>query len=481
MTIRSAQTLIFSKLSVSNPPVRGLLSTSVMLIAARVAGLGASFGGQILVARLLAPEGLGIFYFATSIAYVVSMVAAFGYPAIAVRFISRYRMRANGALMAAFVNRAQRDTALVAFAAMAVVLMLAVIIPGDVTTRLAVGAAALGIPACALSRIYASVALAIRQFALSYVLNLLWRPLLFLFLMGLAAILFSAPSPVMAASAFSFVAVIIVTLQFVGLIRHFPSMADLVPSDRRIAYQWRLASAPLLILAAFSTLISDLNLALLGAIIPKSDVAVLGVCLKLAILVDYVVSLIHEIVAPDISDALARKQTSLIEIAVARANIAAIAATVGATVGVALFGQYILAAFGPDFVRAYPILLTLVATQVIRAAFGPSVLTLISAGAQKSVVIVFAITIVTSALGNLVFVPIFGLAGAAAVFTVMTVYWTASLALALKRNAIPRVDIAASFGVLRRTLMNFGSLIGGVATTSTSVHPRNGGYIHAKD
>ena len=473
MTIRAAQAAIFTKIMPSRRPGRSLLSTSVLLMGARVVGLGAGFATQILLARVLAPEGLGIFYFATSIAYVVGMVAAFGYPVIAVRFISRYRTRGKTALKEGFVNRAQRDTAFVAFAAMVAVIILAAIIPGDIATRLAVAVAALAIPALALSRIYASVALAIRQFSLSYVLNLLWRPLLFLAAMGLAAIFISAPSPIMAAAAFSLVAVIIVTLQLIGLLRHFPNIINSISPDRRLVYQWRVASAPLLVLAAFSTLINDLNLALLGAIIPKSDLAVFGVCLKLALIVEYAVSLIHELVAPDISDALPRKQTSLIEVSAARANVAAMATTLGASVGVAIFGHYILALFGSDFVRAYPILLVLVATQIIRAAFGPTVLTLISAGAQKSVVLVFSVAIIIFVLGNLALVPTFGLVGAAAAFATMTALWTASLAFILRRKTAMRTDIAASFGVLRRMPLSFASLIGGVPANSVPAHPYN--------
>lgn len=456
-------------ISLSTRPFSGLFSTSALLMAARVVGLGAGFATQILLARLLQPEGLGIFYFATSIAYVVSMVAAFGYPVVAVRFISRYRTRGKLALKQAFVNRAQRDTAIVSIIAMAAVMLLAATVPGDITTRLAVAAAAIGIPAWALSRIYASVAGAIRQFSLSYVLNLLWRPILFLLVFGLAAMVFATPSPIMASGVFSFVAVVIVALQFKGLLRYFPGIVEPIDADRRQIYQWRLASAPLLILAGFSTLINDLNLALLGTIVSKTDLAMFGVCLKLAVVVEYAVSLIHELSAPDISDALARKQATVIESVVARANIAAVGATLLALVGVAVFGRFILSMFGPDFVRALPILTVLVACQLVRAAFGPSMLTLISTGAQKNVVVVFSVAIVGYSLGNLVLVPMFGLDGAAAAFAVMTGFWTVALALVARCKIGLRLDIAASVGVLRRSPISLASFISGGA----ALHPRN--------
>jgi O-antigen/teichoic acid export membrane protein len=449
--------------------VGGVFSMSMMFMAARVVGLVAGFGAQILLARMLAPEGLGIFYFATSIAYVVSMVAAFGYPVIAVRFISRYRTRGNDMLKAAFVNRAQSDTAIVSFAIMAVVLVLTAVISGDSMTRYAIAAAALAIPALALSRIYGSVAGAIREFALSYMLNLLWRPLLFLAVMGLIGLVFAVPSPVMAACAFSFVSAVIVTLQFVGLLKHFPKLAErTAAADRRVVFQWRVASAPLLILAAFSTLINDLNLALLGTIVSKSDLAVFGVCLKLALIVEYAVSLIHELAAPDVSDALARKQSATVDSAIARINVMAVGATFAAVIGTIVLGRFVLSVFGPDFVRAYPILLMLIVSQFIRAAFGPSMLTLISAGAQKSVVKVFSVAIVGFAAGNMMLVPMFGLIGAGAAFVLMTAFWTAALALIAKRKVGLRLDIAHSVGVIRRNSTSLASFIGGAAA-----RPRN--------
>lgn len=454
------------KLSLGGRLMGGLFSTSVLLMAARVVGLLAGFGTQILLARMLEPEGLGIFYFATSIAYVVSMIAAFGYPVIAVRFISRYRTRGNDILKAAFVNRAQMDTAIVSFAGMAVVMLLAAIIPGDVTTRLAVGAAAIAIPALALSKIYASVAGAIREFALSYMLNLLWRPVLFIVVIGAVAIAMAHSSAIMAALVFSFVSVVIVALQFKGLMAHFPRLTGAVPADRRQVMQWRIASAPLLILAAFSTFINDLNMALLGAIVSKPDLAVFGVCLKLALIVEYAVSLIHELAAPDISDALVRKQSSTVDLAVARVNVMAVFAALASVIGVVIFGRLVLSMFGPDFVRAFPILLMLVVSQFIRAAFGPSMLTLIAAGAQKNVVIVFSIAIVGFALGNLVLVPMFGLIGAGAAFVVMTGFWTAALALISTRKLGLRLDIAASIGVWKKSPMTLVQFVSGAATRS---------------
>ena len=115
--------------------------------------------------------------------------------------------------------------------------------------------------------------------------------------------------------------------------------------------------------------------------------------------------------------------------------------------------------FGSDFVRAFPILLMLVVSQFIRAAFGPSMLTLISAGAQRNVVIVFLIAIVGFSIGNLILVPIFGLIGAGAAFVAMTAFWTSALALISSRKLGLRLDIAASMGVWQRSTMTLANFV----------------------
>ena len=72
------------------PALRKLLtSPTVALLVIRLGGAGAGFLSQLVLARLLAPQDLGLFFAATSLAVVASTVVAFGYPEIAPRFIAR--------------------------------------------------------------------------------------------------------------------------------------------------------------------------------------------------------------------------------------------------------------------------------------------------------------------------------------------------------------------------------------------------------
>ncbi|WP_141700704.1 hypothetical protein [Methyloceanibacter superfactus] len=89
-----------------------------------------------------------MFYSVTSLAAVVGLVAAHGYPAIAPRFMSRYREQGKDRLIAAFVARARKDAAVYVAFATAGVLAIALWWPSlSFEARLATAAAALSIPA----------------------------------------------------------------------------------------------------------------------------------------------------------------------------------------------------------------------------------------------------------------------------------------------------------------------------------------------
>ncbi|MEZ5873873.1 MAG: hypothetical protein R3D30_03300 [Hyphomicrobiales bacterium] len=96
-----------------------------MLSLARVAGALAGFATQVVLARTLHASALGVFYSVTSLAAVVGLVAAHGYPTIAPRFMSRYREQGKEGWIAAFVTRARKDAALLAAIATACALAVA--------------------------------------------------------------------------------------------------------------------------------------------------------------------------------------------------------------------------------------------------------------------------------------------------------------------------------------------------------------------
>ena len=230
---------------------RRLIPASALVLVVRLGGAGAGFLIQLILARLLTPEALGTFFSATSLAAVLALLAAWGYPNIAPRFISRYRERKNPRLVAGFLLHAVRDIAITSLLAGSAVIVIAYFWP-DTTTdnRLAFIMAGVAVPIMAIVTLNAGTAGAIRAFGLSYVPEALVRPLLFLGVLGLLIVLKKSLTVELVIALFFGITAIIALGQFL-ILRHILALG---PDRRppRLVRIWRAEALPLVIVALFT-------------------------------------------------------------------------------------------------------------------------------------------------------------------------------------------------------------------------------------
>jgi O-antigen/teichoic acid export membrane protein len=419
---------------------RRLGSTASLLSFARIAGAVAGFATQVVLARALQASALGLFYSVTSMAALVSLIAAHGYPAIASRFLSRYREKGRQALIAAFVAKARRDATLYVAIATGGVVAFALLWPGLGTeARLAIVAAALSIPGSAAIRINGALAAAIRRFALSYLPDTCIRP--FILLAGVALLL-ALGVPLSAASVTFLLALILALLalvQYLMLAEDLPRRAA-QPAPSRLIKVWQREAKPLIIVALFVYFFADVDILIVTPLISSAETAAIGLCLKLAMLIGFVVQIAHQVVVPDLSDARARKDPVAIRAALVKALAFPLAITFAATLFVALFGERLLALFGPEFTSAKLPLLILMGSQLARALFGPSVQLLTVVGAQKENAALAIAALVVLVLANVVLAPLYGVLGAALAVAIGTLFWLVASAIVLDRLSGLRTD-----------------------------------------
>ena len=451
--------------SLSRPSVQGntwiaslltqagrLVTTSSLLSLARVAGALAGFVTQVVLARTLHASALGVFYSVTNLAAVVGLVAAHGYPAIAPRFMSRYREQGKDGLIAAFVSRARKDSGVYVIIATVAVLAFGLFWPSlSVEARLATIAAALSIPANAALRLNGSLAVAIRRFALAYLPDTCIRP--FVLLAGIVALI-AAGVTLTAANVTALLTVVFVGLalvQYLLLRKDIPQSegvaeAQEVPS--RLVKIWRREAKPLILVALFTYFFADVDILLVTPLLSNADTAIVGLCLKLALLVGFAVQVAHQVVVPDLADAHARKQHGVIRGVVLKALGFPIAVTVAALVIVALWGETILSLFGPEFTGAKVPLLILLGCQFARAVFGPNVPLLTVIGAQRQNAALAVSALVVLGLANLALAPAYGVLGAALAVAIATVFWLTACSIVLVRLSGLRTDAVYLLGWL---------------------------------
>lgn len=357
-------------------------SASSLLFAARIAGAAAMFGAQILLARMTSVDTLALFFLATSLITVAGTVAALGYPYIVTAYMGRYGEGRHAKQLRAFVAASRLDGVL-AGSLLALVLAIGILIyPGLSWNERATFLVALpAIPAIALSRTNGAVGRARSLLAVSYLPTIFWRPLVFLVLALLATAVFHLTDALTLVALFAVIAIASALTQGRGL-REGEQQLPTPAADKRLARLWRRAAFPFIAISIAELLIVDLDLLLAGAVLPRAELAVFGVCLKLAFFASFVVDVVHELVAPELARRYAQHDGAGVQKNIVFANLAAVGSTVAMVIGAALLGRFALSIFGPEYVVGAPVLLTLVAVPAVNALGGPHVALLTLKGAQ---------------------------------------------------------------------------------------------------
>jgi O-antigen/teichoic acid export membrane protein len=97
-------------------------------------------------------------------------------------------------------------------------------------------------------------------------------------------------------------------------------------------------------------------------------------------------------------------------------------------------GRPLLALFGPGFTEGFPILFVMVIGVLARASVGPAETLLTMAGQQTASAWVYGTTLVVALLLHSIFVPIYGVWGAAFAMAATLIFESVVLAGAVKRR-----------------------------------------------
>ncbi len=417
-----------------------LASTSSWLTGARLAGALAGFAAQVVLARALKADALGLFYSVTSAAAILGLIAAQGYPAIAPRFMSRYHALGRPGWVSAFIARARSDTAFYVAVATGSLLGVAWLWPGfSQEARLALTAAAMSIPAGASIRVNGAFAIVIRRFALAYLPDTCIRPFLLLggvlLLLGLGVTL-TAPKVTW---LLTFIVTALALAQYL-IVREAFTLQAVPKSAKRLVRIWQAEAKPLIVVALFTNFFGDVDILMVTPLLSSAETAVLGLCLKLSLLVGFAVQVSHQVVVPDLADARTAKDDGAIRVALVKALGFPLLMSLGALAVVIFFGERVLSIFGPEFEGAKLPLIILMACNVARALFGPSVSLLTVVGAQRENAALAIGSLVVLAVANLVLAPLYGVLGASIAVALATLAWLIGSAIVLGRRDGLRTD-----------------------------------------
>ena len=444
-----------------------LLQGSAIVILARLAGAAIGLLIQIILARSIASEQLGLVFIALAIANIGSVVAALGYPSVSVRFIRRYHVKGFQILSKHFRKQSIKEVVL--FSAF-LMMVLAQIISLNLQAIKEDNALYLGIfmiPIFALLALNGGFANAYKRLDISYVPDVFIRPFLWLVFISIclgAGLSLEAEGVLLSA----FIATLIAL--FIQFLWMNSSLEKTIVLQRKqstlikpqLLKLWRLAALPMIAMTLLTNMIFDIDVMVLSFLISNSEIAQFGIAFKIAFLIGFGVHIIQQAVYPKIAEAYTLKNLFLMRMEILNSVVPATVGALFSMIIVIILGQWILSLFGAEFEAAYTALMLLTFCSLIRAIGGPVSQILVLAGKQKQMLIGYGSGLILLVGLNVILVPLFGVDGAALALVGSTVYWSAYLSIAAFKATNVRADGFARDALKYKLLQNVPFLKSGV-------------------
>jgi O-antigen/teichoic acid export membrane protein len=393
------------------------LATATMTSGAIwAAGTMATFSVGVVLARQLGADGYGIYGTAIALVTLLAVPAQLGLPLLATREVSSARVRGRADEVAALAWWFALAVGVTSLLLATALWVCAEALPLAPSLRPALTAAAILLPALALSALATSLLRGQERVVTSQLLDVLVRPLVFVTALLVWSQPLGAPGAI---GAQTLTAVGITTIGFALFHVRLPRAAGRSPPRLRA---WTAAALPMTLLEAMRALEGTYSILLASYAASITDAGLLRVAMACSAVVSVPISLQNIVVGPFLASAYAVGERQRLAQIVAGSTIFMTVSVGAATLAVAVVGRWMLPlAFGADFVGAYWPLLVLSCNQLLAAAFGPSAMLLSMTGHERVVARAFMASVMAAVATGLVLTPLFGAVGAAASILVATI------------------------------------------------------------
>jgi O-antigen/teichoic acid export membrane protein len=391
---------------------------------------------SILLARLLGPEGYGVYAFAYAVIMLLALPAHAGLPTLLVREVARYEAEERWGLLAGLLRRSNQLVALLTLliVAGALAVMLLFDLGLSVSNRATFAWALVLLPILALGFLRGAALRGLRRVVQGQLPEVGIRPGLFvLALVGVLAASSLWPGASIEltpqlAMALHAGAALIAFIVGVWLLRR--ELPEAVARAKR-AYEtqaWLRSLLPLTLLASVAMINSRMDIVLLGVLTTPADVGVYRVAYSMATPVTLALSAVNLAVAPYFARAYSgADQAGLQRLATWSARVSAVVALPAAIVLIAVGGPILGFVFGSEFAAGAGALALLVVGQLGNVAAGSVGNILNMSGHETDTVVASGLAALVNLALNLVLIPPFGIGGAATATMTSLVLWNAIL------------------------------------------------------
>jgi len=425
--------------------VMKLLRGSAILLSGRLAGALCAYVLQVVLARSIGGAELGNYVRAFSWCVVLANLSLLGLDSAAIRFVGMGMATGDQGRIGGFIRRSRQIVLVVSLLIVSLAASLVVLLGDHVSDSRPLLIAILCVPLLALIRLNVRITQAFSWFTLSVLPNTVLRPglLLAAVLAGWKFQLISSATGIMLLQ----LCVMLLIAFGQNAVLSF-RITDQIGQSLPVyeSRRWLRTALPLLLTSTFTLFYAELNIIVLGAVLPAEELAVFSVAYRTALLILFALVAVDGVTMPAASRLHTEKNSPELRREIARATRLKFWLSLTAMLGLAVLGKPVLSIFGPEFTSGYRVLIILAAAQVARAAIGPAGELLSVTGHQDRCVVISAASLIVTVVFHLAFASSWGIEGAAITILLVTVVSN----LWLRRRVMEHLDLDPSILGLRR-------------------------------
>lgn len=393
--------------------------------AVKVLGAAVAFCTQILLARILGVTQYGIYIYALTWISVLALICQLGMNTSILRFVSSYKAKSEwGLLRGIFIRSVQY----VLFASVAVGVTAAFVVwflydrigrEQSITFWIAF----LLLPLLSLTGLRSAGLRAFKHVVKAALPDSLFRPMLIAGLASISYVYFQQNLQATQVMVFNLIGTL--AAFYIGglwLIKAMPKQIRHI-TPVYAEQEWLKVSLPLFFISGMQLILHQIDILMIGAILDSEQVGIYSVASRITGLVVFGLSAVNSIAAPMISELYSTGRHQELQRTVTLAARGIFVFTLIASMSLAIMGEYVLGFFGDEFVIGYIPLIILLGGQAINAMSGSVGFLMIMTGHHNQAAMIIGGSAILNILMNAIFIPLYGIVGAAISTAATTALW----------------------------------------------------------
>jgi len=198
--------------------------------------------------------------------------------------------------------------------------------------------------------------------------------------------------------------------------------------------EWMTVSLPLFLVAGTYLINSQADTLMIGLLLDTTEAGIYVVASRVASLIGFGILAVNSIAAPMIASLYGQDRTDELQRILILGTWGTTVFALPVSLGLIIWGKFVLGLFGPDFSVGYTALVILVIGQLVNASTGLVGSLMQMSGQQVTAFRVIGGSAVANIILNALLIPKWGIQGAAISTTVTTIAWSTILVYAAWRR-----------------------------------------------